>query len=496
MTQNALNPPSVAKPVHELAFLFGSIESHARDVLCFVDALRELSGGALLECDIGTSSTCEHFVCVARFDGPLREAAARRVDFWAWRLGATISHDEGRGRAALRTCTLIHRGVLPGLLADAARVQLERSVGSNAARPWSPLTLRLGLARPDAAGLVIERDGRAIFVPSPRQPPVGDTITLELLLAGGEVVAAEGVVTALRDAGWSAPGTPAGFVVELVTAGEPLASALEAARASAAAPEQRRAPRYPVRANATVVAQASSRWEGAPRASSVPCASGGPENDTSTWVENLSQGGAFVRTPVLVPAGTKVRLEVDLPGGVTTRAPGTVVHSNERGMGIHFEADPATVAEIGSALVHVTAHRRRALVVDDDLLSRRMMGAALAAQGFDVYYAADGMDGLHALIDLLLDLHLLVVDVHMPGLDGEQLVRRVRESGGERELTIVVMSGDSDPIVRQLLGAAGADAILTKSSGMASIAEAAVRTMLRRERSRRWQARAGVGRLA
>lgn len=471
----------------ELTFLFGAVEGRALDVVSFVDALPRLCGGALVECDLGTSSVSDPFVCVARLRGPIPDESVRRLDFWAWRLGGTISQVSRRGQTALRACDLIHRQVRPELLSGAARGQLVRFLVAEPDRPSGDLPLRLGVGRPDAAGLAFDREKRAVFVPSPRQPPLGEELTLEIRLTSGEVVGTRGVVTEVRGPGHGGPGAPAGFVLELVAPGEALIRALEAGNSPA--PELRRAPRYPVRALATVE-RADGAAETAPPASPAPCTFGEPGDDVPTWIENLSQGGAFVRTVAPAPVGTRIHLDVDLPGWVTTGAPGTVVHSSDRGMGIHFEADAATDAAIGSALAHVTAHRRRALVVDDDLLSRRMMGGALAAQGFEVYYAADGTNGLRALIDLLLDLHLLVVDLHMPGLDGEELIRRVREAGGERELTVVAMSGDSDPIVKQRLAAAGADVVLPKSAGMAAIAEGAVRTMLRRERTVRWHARA------
>ena len=132
-----------------------------------------------------------------------------------------------------------------------------------------------------------------------------------------------------------------------------------------------------------------------------------------------------------------------------------------------------------------TASGRTALVIDDDALARRMMGDALVAEGFDVFTASDGTEGMHSLLDLLLWLDLVVVDLHMPGLDGEQLLRMVREPGGERDLTIVVMSGFLEPEAHLRLSAAGADAVLPKAGGPATIASVAVLALLRRLRSGR-----------
>lgn len=123
---------------------------------------------------------------------------------------------------------------------------------------------------------------------------------------------------------------------------------------------------------------------------------------------------------------------------------------------------------------------RRVLVVDDDVCDRRLAGAALAACGFEVFSAADGREGVHSLIDLLLSLDLALIKHRMPCMDGETLVRLVRERGGERELTLVVMIDQTDPALHARLTAAGADAVVAKSEGIWWVAEVAVQTLLRR----------------
>ncbi len=472
--------------VAERAFLFGALDRRALDAMRFVEALPALCEGALVDCDLGANAGYRHFACVARLAAPIPARTERRLQFWAWRLGATLCHGSRAGRTALRSCTVVQRQVRPELLARALRDPLGL-LDAAPADGCGPLALRLALGRPEEAGLAFDPRARTLFVPSPRQPPDGDELALELQLTSGEVVRAVGVVERSRAAGEGGPGCPAGFVVELVGPSEALVRALEDGARAVAAPEQRRAPRYPVQALATIAVQPEAPAGGAPER--LGARARDAANDAA-WIENLSQGGAFVRTSAGMPAGTKVRLELDLPGGSRAAAPGTVVHSSPRGMGIRFDGDPATDAQIGSVLEHVAGRRRRALVVDDDLLSRTLMGDALADKGFETYFAADGTNGLRALIDLLLDLHLLVVDLHMPGMDGEKLVHLVRDAGGERDLTVVVMSGDVDPERQQRLVNAGADAVLPKSEGMPAIADAAVRTLLLRERALRTRAEA------
>ncbi len=67
------------------------------------------------------------------------------------------------------------------------------------------------------------------------------------------------------------------------------------------------------------------------------------------------------------------------------------------------------------------------LVVDDDVLIRRMLERTLTAEGYRVEGAADGGAALAAVERAVPDL--VVLDVAMPGLDGLAVCRRLRRSG-------------------------------------------------------------------
>lgn len=127
--------------------------------------------------------------------------------------------------------------------------------------------------------------------------------------------------------------------------------------------------------------------------------------------------------------------------------------------------------------------RRRALVVDDDDLARRMLGAILRLEGFQVVTADDGLAGLRALVDEVLDLDVLVTDVRMPGMDGAELVRRVRQVGGERDLGIVVVT--AAPPDAAHLSRLGVDAVIGKTDGVDAIAAAVDMASMRAARARR-----------
>jgi two-component system, OmpR family, response regulator len=69
----------------------------------------------------------------------------------------------------------------------------------------------------------------------------------------------------------------------------------------------------------------------------------------------------------------------------------------------------------------------RLLVVDDDENIRDMVGTALRYAGFETSVAVDGIDALAKVPALAPDL--IVLDVLMPGLDGYEVCRRLRQHG-------------------------------------------------------------------
>jgi CheY-like chemotaxis protein len=131
------------------------------------------------------------------------------------------------------------------------------------------------------------------------------------------------------------------------------------------------------------------------------------------------------------------------------------------------------MAALQAAIAHISARARRALVVDDDAVVRRVMADALADRGFEVVTATDGHDGLRVLSEELLALDLLLTDVFMPGLDGEGFVKMIRSAGGESDLAIVVVTSRMEDGLERRLEQAGADAVLDKALGPELVAQAA-----------------------
>ncbi len=116
----------------------------------------------------------------------------------------------------------------------------------------------------------------------------------------------------------------------------------------------------------------------------------------------------------------------------------------------------------------------RVLVVDDERPIRRFLVTSLGAHGYAVFEAADGPEALVAVVDLRPDL--LILDLGLPGLDGVDVTRRLREW---TPLPIIILSVRDQEAEKIAALDAGADDYLTKPFGIGELL-ARMRVALRR----------------
>ena len=106
--------------------------------------------------------------------------------------------------------------------------------------------------------------------------------------------------------------------------------------------------------------------------------------------------------------------------------------------------------------------RKRVLVVDDSITVREVERGLLAARGYLVDVAVDGMDGWNAV--RAGTYALVVSDVDMPRMDGIELVRRIKQDDRLRSIPVMIVSYKDREEDRLRGLEAGADAYVTKSS--------------------------------
>lgn len=99
---------------------------------------------------------------------------------------------------------------------------------------------------------------------------------------------------------------------------------------------------------------------------------------------------------------------------------------------------------------------RRALVVDDEGILRRLIRTVLESGGYDVIEANDGETGL--LLAGRERPDVIVLDVMMPGMDGFEVCRRLDHSVSK----VVMLTARDDAGTEETALASGADAFMTK----------------------------------
>lgn len=117
------------------------------------------------------------------------------------------------------------------------------------------------------------------------------------------------------------------------------------------------------------------------------------------------------------------------------------------------------------------------LVIDDDEKIISLIRRSLAFAGYKVRTAPDGKAGLEQLLTDTPDL--IILDVMMPGLDGWEVVRRIREAGLD---VPVLMLTAKDEVADRVKGLdLGADDYLVKPFALDELL-ARVRALMRRKK--------------
>ncbi|AWU97951.1 response regulator [Azospirillum ramasamyi] len=116
----------------------------------------------------------------------------------------------------------------------------------------------------------------------------------------------------------------------------------------------------------------------------------------------------------------------------------------------------------------------RVLVVDDEPPIRRFLRTSLSAQGYDIIEAEDGSKAIEDVRRRSPDL--LVLDLGLPGIDGLEVIRRLRGSGVT--LPIIVLSSRVDEAGKVEALDLGADDYVTKPFGVEELL-ARIRTAMR-----------------
>jgi CheY-like chemotaxis protein len=142
------------------------------------------------------------------------------------------------------------------------------------------------------------------------------------------------------------------------------------------------------------------------------------------------------------------------------------------------EGEEEPVVGIPSTLVEDEDSTPKVMVVDDDGAVRVVVKALLEREGWRVTDLADGAEAVKRL-ESDPDFSMIVLDLGLPGLDGREVLRRIRGSVRTSAIPVVVLTGSEDPDAETELLREGADDYVRKPLDPAKFVARAVATLRR-----------------
>ena len=102
---------------------------------------------------------------------------------------------------------------------------------------------------------------------------------------------------------------------------------------------------------------------------------------------------------------------------------------------------------------------KKILYIDDSVSMRQMTSLILSGAGYEVVQATNGAEGLEKLAP---DYDLVITDFNMPGMNGVEVIRSIREGEVSPSVPILMLTTESEAEKKQQGREAGATAWMTK----------------------------------
>lgn len=122
--------------------------------------------------------------------------------------------------------------------------------------------------------------------------------------------------------------------------------------------------------------------------------------------------------------------------------------------------------------------KEKILIIEDEKKIANLIEIYLVNEGYEVYKAYYGEEGLKILSEQ--PIHLVILDIMMPGIDGLEVCRIIRK---DKNIPILMLSAKSEDMDKILGLSTGADDYLTKPVNLLELL-VRVKSQLRVDRQR------------
>lgn len=147
---------------------------------------------------------------------------------------------------------------------------------------------------------------------------------------------------------------------------------------------------------------------------------------------------------------------------------GTISMQSQEGVGTSFKITLPLEQTKSSAIEEKDANLENndfskksvVLVVEDEPINQVLMEALFEAIGLKPYFADSGEEGIEKTLEL--KPNLILMDIHLPGIDGIETTEQIRKNPQFKETPIVALSADAFTEQQQKAKKAGMNDYLTK----------------------------------
>jgi hypothetical protein len=203
--------------------------------------------------------------------------------------------------------------------------------------------------------------------------------------------------------------------------------------------------------------------------------------DTGHGMDDATQRRIFEPFFTTKPVGVGTGLGLSTVYGIVAQSGGTVSVRSQVGVGTTFTVTLPAIAKVPEPapedrrVVRQTGGRETVLVVEDEPSVGNLISAVLKRAGYQALSAANGADAIQLCDSYRGEINLLVTDMMMPGIRGDELARSLASS--RPNLRVLIMSGYNDPVAGSTADLPAETAFLQKPF-TPSVLAAAVRRAL------------------